>query len=166
MAKITDPGRKLRALALPLAVATLVLSFVPCEAHAREQIRAPGQEPAQSSSLEGVSAWMKDRFSEAEIEALSPGDLGMESHFCSCADEPDPHFPYMVVLFTTPKGDLVARAEAQEHSAKFTPLAVRNGDEYCNLESHEPCYGSFATVCEFTDFRYGPSLEPFFPTCK
>lgn len=124
------------------------------------------REPAHISSLEGVSTWMKERFSESEIAALSAEDLGVESHSCSCADKPDPHFPYRVALFTTPKGDLVARVESHEQSPKITPLAVRNGEEYCTLESEEPCYGTFATVCEFTDFRYGPLLEPYFPTCK
>lgn len=168
MASNSRLGKKLPAVALPLAFATLGLSFVPCEVHAGEQVRALGQEhdPAQVSSLEGVSAWMQARFSESEIEALSPEDFRVESHFCSCADKPNPHFPYMVVLFATPKGDLVARAEAQEQTVKITPLAVRNGDQYCKLESEEQCYGSFANVCEFTDFRYGPFLEPFFPTCK
>jgi len=70
------------------------------------------------------------------------------------------------VLFTTPRGDLVVRPEGGENMAKFTPLAVRTGDQYCKVESEENCYGSFANVCEFTDFRYGPLLQPFFPTCK
>jgi len=69
-------------------------------------------------------------------------------------------------LFTTPRGDLVVRPEGGENMAKFTPLAVRTGDQYCKVESEEHCYGSFANVCEFTDFRYGPLLQPFFPTCK
>ena len=109
---------------------------------------------------------MNARFSQSEFEALSVKDFGMEAHHCSCADQPEPHFPYRVVLFTTPKGDLVARAEAHEQTARFTPLAVRKGDQYCQVEAEEQCYGSFASVCEFTDFRYGPTLEPYFPTCK
>ena len=151
-------GKKSRTFAFICASATLF--FVPSEVQAGEH------EAAHVSTLEGVSTWIETRFSEAEIAALSADDLGVESHFCSCADKPDPHFPYMAVVFTTPRGDLVARAESHEQTAKITPLAVRNGNEYCNLESGEPCYGSFASVCDFTDFRYGPLLEPFFPTCK
>jgi hypothetical protein len=164
MVNNSDLGWILKWVALPAALASLL--FTPFDAHAGERVRMLEHEPAHVSSLEGVSAWIKERFSETEIAALSAEDLGVESHLCSCADEPDPHFPYMVALFTTPKGDLVARVEAHEQSPRITPLAVRNGDEYCNLESGEPCYGSFATVCEFTDFRFGPLLEPYFPTCK
>ena len=92
-------------------------------------------------------------------------NFGVEAHDCSCADKPEPHFPYRIVLFITPKGDLVARPEAHEKMAKITLLAVRNGEQHCNLDSEEQCYGLFANVCEFTDFRYGPTLEPYFPTC-
>ena len=164
MVNNSDLGRILRWIVLPAAVASLM--FTPFDAHAGERVRMPEQEPAHVSNLEGVSAWIKETFSESELAALSAGDLGVESHLCSCADEPEPHFPYMVALFTTPKGDLVARVEPHEYSPRITPLAVRNGDEYCNLESGEPCYGSFETVCEFTDFRFGALLEPYFPTCK
>ena len=161
--------KKLLAVVLPLVVLTSwAPSFVSGEVTAGGQAVAQGQRhgPALASGLEGVSAWMKDRFSKSEIEALSGNDFGMEAHDCSCADKPNPHFPYRIVLFTTPKGDLVARPEAHEQSTKVTLLAVRNGDQYCNLESEEQCYGSFASVCEFTDFRYGPTLQPYFPTCK
>ena len=158
----------MRALVLPLAVASLMLAFTQSEVQAQERVRALEQErqPARPSGLDGVAEWMKERFSQAEIEQFSADDFRVEPHFCSCSDKPEPHVPYAVVLFTTPKGDLVARAEPQEQSAKFTPLAVRNGDQYCELESEDKCYGSFSHVCEFTDFRYGPMLEPYFPTCK
>ena len=132
------------------------------QAVALEQVR----EPVPANSLEAISRWINDRFSAAEIKELSPDDFRVESHACSCSDTPDPHFPYLVVLFTTPRGDLVVRPEGGENMAKFTPLAVRTGDQYCKVESEENCYGSFANVCEFTDFRYGPLLQPFFPTCK
>jgi hypothetical protein len=157
---------KIRTIALLLVFAPLALPFVPGEVHAREQALDDEHAPAQAGNLENVPAWIKDRFSESEIQALSPEEFRVETHFCSCEDKPDPHFPYAVVLFTTPKGDLVARAEVQEFSTKITPLAVRNGNQYCNLESEEPCYGSFASICEFTDFRFGPLLQEFFPTCK
>jgi hypothetical protein len=115
---------------------------------------------------EGISLWLKTRFSKAELEAFRPEHLRVESHFCGCYDKPNPHFPYPVVVFITPKGDLVARAEAREGALNITPLAVRRGKRYCELESEERCYGSFAHACEFTDFRFGRSLAEFFPTCK
>ena len=160
--------KTLRAIALAFVFASLALPFATGEVLAGERVRALEQdhEPAHATRLEGVSAWMKERFSEAEIEALSAEDFRIESHSCSCADKPDPHFPYRIVLFTTPKGDLLARPEANEQSAAVTLLAVRNGDQYCHLDAEEQCYGSFASVCEFTDFRYGPMLKPYFPTCK
>jgi hypothetical protein len=160
--------KSLRDIALPLILAPLSLAFLPGESNAAEPVRALEQErePARTSSLEGVSAWMKQRFSKSEMDTYSAEDFRVESHFCSCADLPEPHFPYAVVLFTTPKGDLVARAEPQEQGPRITPLAVRNGEQYCKLEAEEQCYGSFASVCAFTDFRYGPLLEPYFPTCK
>ena len=170
--KFPPLGTRLRRLvasvALPVLFGPFVLAFLPGEVRAGdhgvalEQVR----EPVAANSLEAISRWINDRFSASEIKELSPDDFRVESHACSCADKPDPHFPYLVVLFTTPKGDLVARPEGQENMAKFTPLAVRTGDQYCTVESGEPCYGSFARVCEFTDFRYGPFLQPFFPTCK
>lgn len=166
------PGRlarvrkSLRAVALLLVFAPLALAFLPGEVQARDRALEQGREPLPPNSFEGVAAWINDRFSAAEIKELSPKDFRVESHACGCADKPNPHFPYMVVLFTTPKGDLVARAEGREDGAKFTPLAVRKGDKYCKVDSEEQCYGSFASICEFTDFRFGPLLKDFFPTCK
>jgi hypothetical protein len=161
-------GKMISSVALPALFGPLVLASVPGEVRARDQGVALEQvrEPVPANSLEAISRWINDRFSASEIKELSPDDFRVESHACSCSDKPDPHFPYLVVLFTTPKGDLVARPEGQENMAKFTPLAVRTGDQYCKVESEEHCYGSFANVCEFTDFRYGPFLQPFFPTCK
>lgn len=47
----------------------------------------------------------------------------------------------------------------------FTALAVKYGTRYCAVDKPD-CYGSFAQPCDFTDFRYGPTLAQFFPTCK
>jgi hypothetical protein len=161
-------GKMISYVALPILFGPWVLAFVTGEVCARDQGLALQEvrEPVPANSLEAISRWINDRFSASEIKELSADDFRVESHACSCADKPDPHFPYLVVLFTTPKGDLVARPEGQENMAKFTPLAVRTGDQYCRVESEQHCYGSFASVCEFTDFRYGPFLQPFFPTCK
>jgi hypothetical protein len=48
----------------------------------------------------------------------------------------------------------------------FVRLAVRRGDLYCGPESNAECFGRFTDVCDFTDYRYGPQLAPYFPTCK
>jgi hypothetical protein len=121
---------------------------------------------AKMIDIEEVSLWLKGRFSAAEFEALGPKDWRVESYFCSCYDTPRPHFPYRIVLFITPKGDLVGRPESHESVVSITPLAVRNGNRYCELESEEQCYGAFADPCEFTDFRYGRYLKDFFPSCN
>jgi hypothetical protein len=43
---------------------------------------------------------------------------------------------------------------------------VRKGNHYYELESEDQSYGKFAHPCDFTDFRYGPHLREFFPSCK
>lgn len=136
---------------------------------------AQGREPAQSRrdsrpsraiDLEGVSGWLDKRFSDSEMAALQSGDFRIESHACSCADRPDPHFPYLLVLFTTPKGDLVGRPDRRGDDVVITRLAVRHGQQYCDVDSEDQCFGSFSHPCEFTDFRYGPYLAEYFPYCK
>jgi hypothetical protein len=123
-------------------------------------------EPAQAVDMGDVSEWFNERFSKVEREALLPGDLSIESHECSCSDRPIPHFPYRVVIFGSPKGDLVTRADGREMSVSMTLLAVRHGDRYCEVGAEESCFGAFENPCEFTDHRYGPHLAPFFPSCK
>jgi len=86
--------------------------------------------------------------------------------YCGCDDQPNKHFPYSVAVFKSANGDLVTRPERGELAVTFTALAVRFGDRYCDIDSEQPCYGSFSHPCEFTDFRYGAYLEQFFPTCK
>ena len=161
-------GNGLALVGAALLFGPLVLAFTPAPVQAEQQLAALEQhsEPIAVNTLEGVSRWIGKRFSASEIAQLSPADFRVEQHACNCSDRPDPHFPYLVVLFTTPKGDLVARAEGQENMARITPLAVRNGEEYCRVDAEDQCYGSFSSVCEFTDFRFGPSLAPFFPDCK
>jgi len=120
----------------------------------------------EAMKLDGLSVWRHTRFSESELEGLQPGDLGVEAHFCSCYDKPNKHFPYSIVLLKTSRGDLVTRPERLEGAVTFTALAVRYADLYCDMDSEEHCHGSFSEPCEFTDFRYGPYLAAFFPTCK
>ena len=113
------------------------LLFVPAGANAGELAIAQEQlhSPYAANGLEGASAWMKDRFSQSEINASSGKAFGVEAHDCNCADKSSPHFPYRIVLFTTLKSNVAARPVAHEQTAKVTLLAVRNGDQYCALES-------------------------------
>lgn len=112
------------------------------------------------------TVWPRTRFSASDLQELNLGQLEVEAHLCGCNDKPNKHYPYSLVLLKSPRGDLVARPERMEGPVTYTPLAVRHGNQYCELESDTRCYGSFAEPCDFTDFRFGPSLAPFFPTCK
>lgn len=71
-----------------------------------------------------------------------------------------------MVIMKSAQGDLVARPEGQESAVQFVPLALRYGKRYCPLESGAECYGEFEHPCEFSDFRYGAALAPYFPSCK
>jgi hypothetical protein len=127
--------------------------------------------PRQSSlaadkfEMEGISAWLTARFSPSELDVLQASDLTVEAHLCGCYDKPKKHYPYRMVVIKTPKGDLIARPENREVSVSFTALAVRRGDQYCDVDAESSCFGSFSDACDFSDFRYGPHLSIFFPTC-
>ena len=121
---------------------------------------------ADKIEIEGISAWLRARFSPLELEAFQAGDLTVEPHFCGCYDQPKKHFPYAMVVIGTSKGDLVARPEYRETSVGFTVLAVRRGNQYCDVDAESSCFGSFSDPCDFSDFRYGQHLSIFFPTCK
>ena len=129
--------------------------------------REPGKRADLQTILEtgSIAQWLKVQFSAAELQQLRVGDVQVESHYCGCFDEPVKHYPYSVVFIRTPRGDLVTRLENLEVAVRFSPLAVRYGDRYCHVDSSN-CYGVFPEVCDFTDFRYGPYLVEFFPTCK
>ena len=105
-------------------------------------------------------------FLASELDALAPGELALESHFCGCADVPLKHYPYVVFVLRSPKGDLLARPEGHEAVVHFVALAVRQEYQYCDPQMEASCYGTFMHPCDFTDFRYGPQLAQFFPTCK
>jgi hypothetical protein len=162
-----DSASRAAKIAAILVAACLPLPLLAGKAYARDPVAPPseGQQP-RAVNIEGVSRWLQGRFSEAELEALRPEELRVESHYCSCEDTPVPHYPYTVVLFLTPRGALVARPEGREGAVMITPLAVRHDTRYCEVESEGSCYGSFANPCEFTDFRYGQTLAQFFPSCK
>ena len=157
------PGRTVIAMvAALLALFSLAVNAQTGEAeNARQDSGQLG-----SFDMEGVSVWFKDRFSEAELQTYQPEDFRVESHQCGCYDRPEPHYPYILVFFTTPKGDLVGRPDRRGLDTIITRLAVRHGERYCDLESEDECYGSFAHPCDFSDFRYGPQLAEYFPTCK
>ncbi len=93
-------------------------------------------------------------------------EAGGRWYDCGCFDEPSKHFPYSVVVFKTAKGDLVTRPERREGGLTFSPIALRNGTQYCTIDAEGDCYGSFAHPCDFTDFRFGPTLAEYFPSCK
>ncbi len=160
-------GRHANTIARIALSASLALSVASQSAQAHEPtIQDDGVEQITAVDTDTLSLWLKARFNEAELARLLPEDLSIEPHYCSCSDRPTRHFPYPIVLLKTPKRDLLARPELREFSVGFTALAVRFGNRYCAVESESECYGSFADACDFTDFRYGPSLAAFFPTCK
>jgi hypothetical protein len=108
----------------------------------------------------------QDPAAGAQPPAQDADDPRAQWYDCSCYDEPSKHYPYSIVVFKTAQGDLVTRPERREGALTFSPLALRFGTRYCTVESEQDCYGSFSHPCEFTDFRYGPYLAEFFPTCK
>jgi hypothetical protein len=150
---------------LMFATSTLLMPFEQGRAHDSAVVRDQAEQNG-AIAASGMSVWLKARFSQTELEGLRAGDLRVESYYCSCYDKPIKHYPYSIVLLKTPRGDLVARPEGTDGALSFTPLAVRYGNRYCELGSETDCYGSFSHPCEFTDFRYGPYLAEFFPTCK
>jgi len=145
------------ACAFPLAAAD--------SCSAQHSTAAQDIEQSHLIDMDGISAWLKARFSDAELEGLQSGELTVEPYYCGCYDHPHKHFPQAVVLLRTPRGDLIARPEGGDQIVRFTPLAVRFGNLYCAVESEQSCYGTFRHPCDFTDFRYGPHLAPFFPSC-
>lgn len=154
-------------VAIALFAASLAFLSLAANAQAGEAENAEqGADRAGSFDMQGVSVWFKNRFSEAELQTYKAEDFRIESHACSCYDRPEPHYPYLLVFFSTPKGDLVGRPDRRGVETVIARLAVRHGDQYCDVDSEDQCYGSFSSPCEFSDFRYGPQLARYFPTCK
>ncbi len=155
-----------RRAAVVMLAASLALSWLAMNAHAGESEHARQDSAGIGSfDMNGVSIWFKDRFTEAELRTYQPEDFRIESHACSCYDRPEPHYPYLLVFFSTPKGDLVGRPDRRGIDTVITQLAVRHGEQYCDVNSEDQCYGSFEHPCDFSDFRYGPQLAAYFPTC-
>jgi hypothetical protein len=126
----------------------------------------PRPAPPRALNVESVAQWLKGLYSEAEFRALAPGAIAFEARQCGCYDRPTAHYPYLVAVLSTPKGDLILRPDQRELQVSFVHLALRQGDLYCGFEPGGECHGRFADVCDFTDFRYGDDLAPYFPTCK
>jgi hypothetical protein len=104
----------------------------------------PRPAPPRALNVESVAQWLKGLYSEAEFRALAPGAIAFEAR----------------------QGDLILRPDQRELQVSFVHLALRQGDLYCGFEPGGECHGRFADVCDFTDFRYGDDLAPYFPTCK
>ena len=155
-----DPARR---AAQTVVTVLILISCMTATAQADQPARS---RQGASFDMEGVSVWFRNKFSEAELQTYQPEDFRIESHQCSCYDRPEPHYPYILVFFATPKGDLVGRPDRKGFETVITRLAVRHGDRYCDVDSEDQCYGSFAHPCEFSDFRFGRQLAKYFPTCK
>ena len=162
---MTQP-RLARCATLALVGATLMCLPPWADADGSSGQAAPGSGPPGSFEMEGVSAWIRDKFSESELTSYSQADFRIEFYQCNCYDRPEPHYPNLLVFFSTPKGDLVGRPDRRGFDTIITRLAVRHGQRYCDLDAEDQCYGSFAHPCEFSDFRYGPQLAEYFPGCK
>ncbi len=119
-----------------------------------------------SFDMQGVELWFRSRFTEAELSGYQPEDFSIEQHMCNCYDKPVPHYPYILMFFSTPKGDLVGRPERRGFDTIIIPLAERHGERYCEVGSQDVCFGTFAEPCDFSDFRYGGELAKYFPYCK
>ena len=153
-----EPGH-LRGMALWVLFlyvpSALLVASDGCRA-SEPEVQRLSAEGTKAAELHGISPWLRTQLEASKVE----------SYYCSCYDEPIKHYPYPIVVLKTPNGDLVARPEGTDGTLFFTPLAVRYGNRYCEVGSDQNCYGSFSHPCEFTDFRYGPYLAEFFPTCK
>jgi hypothetical protein len=127
---------------------------------------ATGPVRARLLALPEVARWLDQQMTASERAALREQDLRVSGAQCGCADRPEPHYPYAVVIVSSPKGDLVARVEGEEGAIRMKPLALRTGTLYCSVDEGEGCFGEFAHPCEFTDARFGRMLAPYFPDCK
>src|SRR5512134_1684432 len=145
-------------------VSAVVLAVLTCAAveHERQQ-QTP---PRTSINFDSMAQWLRGMYTEAEFRALAPDQIALQSQQCSCYDEPTRHYPYLVVVLATPRGDLILRPDQRELHVSFVQLALRQGDLYCGVEPGSGCFGRFADVCDFTDHRFGAQLAPYFPTCK
>ena len=155
-----------RAITVPTIAALLLLGCAAASGAEEPRRGLPPPTAPRALDVESMARWLKGLYSEAEFRALDPGSIMFESRQCGCYDQPTPHYPYLVVVLSTPKGDLILRPDQRELQVNFVQLALRQGDLYCGFKPDGDCHGRFADVCDFTDFRYGDDLLPYFPTCK
>jgi hypothetical protein len=155
----------IRGFAMPLALLALAQAWPDNSCLAGGTLETPNpSDAAPVVEVESVGRWLRARFSSDELLQVQTGDIEVERQHCSCYDQPTRHYPYSLVVITTPRGDLIARPEGAETSVTLNLLAVRHGEWYCEVDSQH-CFGSFLDVCSFTDYRYGPYLAQYFPTC-
>jgi hypothetical protein len=113
----------------------------------------------------GIVRLLETRYTPDELEAPHDGQMQIEPVLCGCYDKPKKHYPYTFVLLKTPKADWLVRADGNEAMVQFVGFAVRQGEQYCDLDDKSRCFGDFAHPCDFTDYRFGAKLRRFFPTC-
>jgi hypothetical protein len=130
------------------------------------RMKAIGVAAASIALIGACPCLAQDPATRQQMPAEIAGDSSAQWYDCGCYDEPSKHYPYSIVVFKAPERDLVTRPERREGALTFSPLAVRYGTRYCAVELEQNCYGSFSHPCDFTDFRYGPTLAEYFPTCK
>jgi len=166
-AAFSAPTRCLvRGIALSLTLWTLAQVWPDSWCLADDEMQAPVEaEEERIIEVESIGRWLRAPFSPDELTQLQAGAIKVGGHYCGCYDQPTRQYPYSIVVIATPRGDLITRPEGVETSVRFTLLAVRHGERYCDVES-EHCFGSFPDICSFTDYRYGPYLAQYFPTCK
>src|SRR5262245_10454853 len=100
--------RRTSTIGAGIVTLALALSASSGRSHAQDPASPPNPLQEARPSAVGVFAdWLRGRFSEAELKALQPEELQVESHYCGCYDEPTPHYPYPLVVLRTPRGDLV-----------------------------------------------------------
>jgi hypothetical protein len=129
---------------------------------------AAAQVPDRSAPLERlIEPKQIDRLLGGEpATPLLREEIRSAMHYCSCSDTPEPHYPYAMLVVTTPRGDVILRSEGNDGAIRIRALAVRHGNQYCPMDPDQPCHGEFADPCGFTDSVYGPLLAKYFPRCK
>ncbi len=120
---------------------------------------------SRAVDIDAIAEWMNERYYADGSENIVSDKLIPEPRFCNCSDSPRPHYPYILLFFRTPKVDLVTRLERGEGGDRYVAIAVRRNARYCSLASETECYGDFEEPCDFSDFRFGAILKPYFPSC-
>ena len=80
--------------------------------------KKPGVENNRMFYKHGTPHWLKAQSAQRISKGFNLRSRA-EWYDCGCYDEPDKHYPYSVVLFKTPKGDLVARPDVGREVSPF-----------------------------------------------